>query len=724
MRRIAAALLLALLCSSNAHASAVPELAFRFTVIGIDGTPPASGATTIQLGDLATKMNGRLPDFQPPRVAIANYLAAQAWPKYDVTCASAPCASGHLPVPSNVIPGPCSEYADPTTGYVSGGFDTARINCIIDNLPNNSTAWVPDGDYESRTTNPSIAITINSPNRQLECESNTGTTFWAFSSNTATGGCQDDVGSTTTRTCGGYTISIGATNQWTGTAVSWTSGFAFNSQSVGVASIPAGLAIGDWVLLRMGPNGGESCEFIDTLDGISPAGVEDRNRFNHYARVTDIQGTTITLDRKLPRDYSSTTCGAKTLQEIEPLENVGVVNCRLAMGGTDLSNHPDSVQTIGAFNKDPNLGMGSVTESWLVGLNFDTWDEDAWLIRGAFRNLFMSTWVQNGYGNEGNTDGLRTHWGTAQNAFVNTIGLTNCVSSKQETSGLLDIWAYGYYPAPLAGGGASGGSCFYRIDLFAHGRAHGPFLWEGNDFGNASIIGDHFWGRNWKWITIFLNRNSRFDGTDKSSINSARDRCDSYVGSDWRDDWTTIGGGCTVDEVNNPGDVAQWPTANNRNVIGNVAEAFINTPVPAGGSLTPITGSGIWDVDVFSDDNLFMKNRVLQANFFRASSAEPTTDFDGAFPGTNLFSLAPIAGWSADDVPGSLYRTEADGPPIFWCQEACDWDDVHSKMGAWGDDLSSGDASDNFSGGTCKSPAQILFEGGTCTPCGAGGAGC
>ena len=73
--------------------------------------------------------------------------------------------------------------------------------------------------------------------------------------------------------------------------------------------------------------------------------------------------------------------------------------------------------------------------------------------------------------------------------------------------------------------------------------------------------------------------------------------------------------------------------------------------------------------------------------------------------GDNAGGESAPAGWVGDQAPHSLYRSSTT-PPIWWCEEACSWSDVHAGIGAWGDD---------FGGLLCSLPAQILAEGGQCT---------
>ena len=68
---------------------------------------------------------------------------------------------------------------------------------------------------------------------------------------------------------------------------------------------------------------------------------------------------------------------------------------------------------------------------------------------------------------------------------------------------------------------------------------------------------------------------------------------------------------------------------------------------------------------------------------------------------TTSTSALPIA--AAGAFPPSLLLSS---PPSWWCREAC----------PWGDDAGPGAAEANTGGPLCRTPAQILAEGATCTP--------
>lgn len=81
------------------------------------------------------------------------------------------------------------------------------------------------------------------------------------------------------------------------------------------------------------------------------------------------------------------------------------------------------------------------------------------------------------------------------------------------------------------------------------------------------------------------------------------------------------------------------------------------------------------------------------------NSPFPTGTYDN-----NVNDVVAPGGWSTYSSPDSLVYSEA---PSWWCQEAVPW----GQMGARFDDY------DDIQAGTApKLPAQILAEGGTCTP--------
>ena len=130
-----------------------------------------------------------------------------------------------------------------------------------------------------------------------------------------------------------------------------------------------------------------------------------------------------------------------------------------------------------------------------------------------------------------------------------------------------------------------------------------------------------------------------------------------------------------------------------------------------------IDSSGI---DQGGTDQWHEKN-IAPVDCFRttASTANGTVDCGlsgGSGSSTNQFTdvreldAAPAA-WIDTEVYPSSFSYES--APSWWCQEACSWD-AEGGIGAFGDDYNVG--SPNY----CKLPAQIRYEGGTCTPLSAG----
>ena len=87
------------------------------------------------------------------------------------------------------------------------------------------------------------------------------------------------------------------------------------------------------------------------------------------------------------------------------------------------------------------------------------------------------------------------------------------------------------------------------------------------------------------------------------------------------------------------------------------------------------------------------------------SSNKPTTT------AINNLENAPTkpSSWDGFNGPDSLYL---DGPPSWWCAEACPFS-LHGGIGAFGDDITAG-----REGELCKIPAKIRFDGEQCTPVG------
>jgi len=615
----------------------------------------SASATNIPLGDLNLAQS-RVPEFHPFDETV--YHDAKNWPEIDATCTSAPCASGRAPMPASWG---CSP-ADPAA---NGQQDATKIDCAVGKASAQSVVWLPKGVYEMGPFGSSSqTVTMSKSDVVLRCEDPNESKFMIFDKRNGHQ-CKDEDGVWNANLCGAMAISIASYNMF-GTEVPWVSGFASGNTQIGVPDASV-FAAGDWVMLQM-DDGRETCDLIDSIPSqASHSSLKYQNIFNHYGKVVAVSGNTLTIDRGLRMDYTSTSCGAKTVRKITPVENVGVEGCGFETSTTTPQD---------TFGKSSAITVASAVNSWLVGNQFTRFDAGVVRFRMSARNWFQGNRIDDVQGRVFNTDGLHVSIGAGDNVIENNAFMTMTVSSQYEAGAEGNINAYNYVRAA--------GAVPRERSFMSHGRYVREFLWEGNDVDTEFLTADHWWGRQGPRITIFRNRAV---GSGKhSTISTNRDKTGS------------------------------WPIATDLNWIGNNASFFARTALCSSGF--PGCLQTAHDIDAQVVSMHVEKNLYRDALGFQMDTPESTTNCGsgvGACPasnpgptpllGTNAEGMSAPASWSTDQIPHSLYRSAT--PPTWWCQEACAWDDVHQGIGAWGD---------NYSASLCKLPAQIMAEGGTCTP--------
>ena len=617
----------------------------------------STAATSIALGSLKIPAQ-QVANFYPFDETV--YHQAQSWPEYDVSCTKAPCASGKQPIPA--------AWGCSTPDPAANGFaDAGAIDCAVDNAPARSVVWVPNGTYEMGAYGaPANAITISRSDVVLRCQDPNRTRFRMFDKRVAHQ-CKDDSGSWNANMCGAMAVSIAAPDMFRN-QVGWTNGYQAGNTQIGVSS-SAGFSTGDWVMLQM-DDGRETCELIDSIPTQAASDpLQRKNVFNHYAKIVAISGNTLTIDRPLRMDYNVSTCGAKKVTLIVPIENVGVESC-----GFETST--STVRT--DFGKAAGLTVAAAANSWIVGNHFQRFDQDAVRFRMSMRNWFQGNRIDDVQGTQFNTEGLHVSSGAADNVIENNAFIQMTVVSKQEAGAEGNISAYNYT--------RTAGASPREKSFFNHGRFVRESLWEGNDVDSEMMTADHWWGRNGARITVYRNRvigpSSKF-----AAITTNRDK-----------DGT-------------------WPIASDLVWIGNTAPFYMRTAACVNGF--PGCLGPLHDFDDQVDGMHVEKNLYRDPHGFQIDSPLSTTNCGsgkGSCPssnpgpspslGTNAEGDRAPATWSGDTIPPSLYRSTT--PPTWWCQESCSWADVHAGIGAWGDDFNASSL--------CKLPAQILFEGGTCTP--------
>jgi hypothetical protein len=247
--------------------------------------------------------------------------------------------------------------------------------------------------------------------------------------------------------------------------------------------------------------------------------------------------------------------------------------------------------------------------------------------------------------------------------------------------------------------------------IMNHGLYTRGNLFEGNDADGKIITADHWWGPNGPRTTAFRNR---------------------IVGSQYRQSIIS----------NDKEKGGSWITGDRINWIGNTAAYYMTMTAPVS-SADAMQSVHDFDGEDHSQ-SVRTTNMWVEKNMFRATNTcsgdpslnrcgfhqdTPNSDTscgtavgdcrskfgpNGAL-GSNYGGSRPSSDHTNDSgTPHSLYRP-ATPPPIWWCEEACDWVHVHNGIGAWGDD---------FGAQLCKLPAQLLAEGRACTPVNCEGDNC
>jgi hypothetical protein len=656
----------------------------------------------------------RLPDWYDPAPVEALYDAAQAWPVYDATCDAAPCASGQTPFDDLAAISTCAKVVAPAT---TGGLD-----CMVDGAAGtNSVIFLPAGTYDLQ--NP---ITVTAGGVVLRGAGATTILEAQRNQRGTAGGCAADDAS-------GLLVSICSESPFTGLDVNWTGGYAIGDTVISVADT-ATFPVDTWVMLRM--NDVLGCSIVDETAA--------QDLFVHYAQVdarsVSSGAGTITIDRPLVMDYAKTGCTYPTVPHyataMNPVVGFGVEDLRLttspavALCTNDQLFPPDPPgdgtgcpQGSTSWFRWRPVGIANAVQSWFVNVKIDRVYEDFINIEYSSRLWLQGLWIENGSINSDNLAGGIRVRSSSDVVLENTICERARVCVQNEAGGESTVVAYNYFDiekiaaeAACTGLTQFGNSCEAEKAIFNHGRYARHLLAEGNDLDGRVTIADVWWSRNGPYHTLYRNRN-RLDGTT----------ADDCSGPNY--------GLLAFDhqESANPGGFTEYVTVVGNTAVGYASRPSTGTDCP---NLDPIYGlsrniehlwleKNAWRANNYFEDTsppfgcnpgegycaFYTLDKTPGTNnaitSFGTVAGENDHGGSSAFTGTNFYTLAPHASWNVAtaNYPTSLYRTAA---PSWWCQEACAWD--QTGIGAFGDD---------FGGTLCKLPAQIRFEGGTCTAMGA-----
>ena len=637
--------------------------------------------------------DSRIPDWNPATVAETTKASAAGWTEYDVTCMSG-CADGREP--GGALGTPDCGVANTADESADASLDTARINCQIAAAPAQSVLYFPSGSYQvGHGTN---ILKILRGDIVLRGKSDWTSIIEVQDGSYGSEACTDGGGNSYCRSLG---ILAAQTGSLFGTASSWTGGFSRGETDLVVSTAVAGLSTGDYLIAYMdggyryenmndtaygpclnGPPqkvGRSHCEYIDWTWMAS--GMESRYLLAHVAKVTSISpdGKTITIDQGLRLD-SSVTCGNKYVRKINFLTGIGIENLKII---TDSGSAQSAFTNTGQI--DNALSLHGVAESWVTGNYIQRFNRESISSNFNVRSWYEGNKIQDTVGNS-NSRGFYIRRVFQDNVVENNAFIDNDYPFYIFGVGG-NVIAYNYMRDDRT---STSRAYFFQHGLYAHEN-----LYEGNDLDGA-YIPDTYWGSQGPRNTIYKNR---FAGTQLASKN-----------------WSGFMPKYSVDSCAVDAGVANWLSNVDTNLMGNSFNVVAGGPVFCTPMPSCLSYDG-QDLDNNSSGMFIEKNLYRETGGWWQETAEATTDCGtgtgdcpgsnpGASPakGTNVEGDSAPAGWSTDTAPASLYRASK---PDWWCDEACDWSDVQSGIGAWGDD---------FSGALCKLPAEItLVDSGTCT---------
>tara|TARA_B100000745_G_scaffold49034_1_gene29361 strand:- start:14542 stop:16764 length:2223 start_codon:yes stop_codon:yes gene_type:complete len=434
--------------------------------------------------------------------------------------------------------------------------------------------------------------------------------------------------------------------------VSWTGGHARGETTLTLSSASA-YAVGDKVLMTSPPLVGSG----------ENAQISE---FTYIAQVVSRSGNTITIDRGLPIAFNPS--GAQ-VSKIKLQENAGI-ECM-----TVRDTEPNFVS--GEYYNSSNLRMDFGWNTWVKDIDFG----DTYHLHGGSRYLARSVIMNSRFGEQtkanqgdGNTCDLSvpsefnpcwnkstfTYQNGHDNSFINNVVTASI--GVQPVSGSSRLWiAYNYFPEPLYHPNNEP-----RRAIFHHGFYGYENVSEGNDIWGQTKM-DTTWGTQGPRNTFF--RNKLF------------------------------------------GPVARY--AHEGNLFSCTAcsrlSVFANYLLNYGRQFSFIGGGS--SIDGRSDD------MWLERNVYTASNGMPTNNV--GLPAAQPNRTTRISNYNASSVPlGSQWNSlslpntlneNVNGVPDFWCQEtvsnggqACDFALAGGIGALWN--------------GSCKLPAQVRNEGGTCTP--------
>lgn len=238
------------------------------------------------------------------------------------------------------------------TNMSTTGDQTTNFRCFWANMPEDTCLYVPNGTYNFTTSPDFDHVLYWSRNDDHRCvRGQSLSTILQF------GGTypDDEIVNSFAGDNSGGTV-------WGAAAVTWSSGFSRGTTDI-VVSDASSFAVGGWIFLD-----------ADPLSTQTPPSME------YYAKVTNIAGTTITIDRPLPDDFSG---GSQLARRWLPAEAISLENLTLTYAQP--SHQQNGQATM--------LWIRHTAESTFKNLHLDDVYQYGLLIEEASRNRIQNVTI-------------------------------------------------------------------------------------------------------------------------------------------------------------------------------------------------------------------------------------------------------------------------------------------------------------------------------------------
>lgn len=407
-------------------------------------------------------------------------------------------------------------------------------------------------------------------------------------------------------------------------------------------------------------------DYVRMRANIPPTFLDNTPRQSYYSfvsKIASISGTVITLDICLPFDMATS---AQDVTELAPQRQVGFENLKVQKDSPDGTMNFQPLISLASSNP----ANGGCAECWVTGVTFGpVWSHSLAglsrgariLVRGNIFNDQLKTTPQvefnKGHVLHGNDFSMSQ---VENNAF-----LDSDVSIEYQNATSFSIAAYNYQTG-------QSGDC--ERALFLHNDYTTAILFEGNDL-QARIENENANGGSGPFVTVFRNR--------------VRSGCV---------DWETHQGISDM-AFNGEGNANLFDLAN---FIGN------HTYQMSGATGFDNNNTNLWvERNTWQCTSGCQGTDATKGCFLDqvAGATSPDCASTGSTPTTstiwltNVRSNSPPSAWANTRFPKSLYQLSI---PEWWCVESGPFPNI-------------GAPSDTV-GAYSKLPAQILAEGGTCTP--------